>query len=283
MSAPLRIGVVGLGLIGGSAAKALKAHTGHMVYGADLNEEVLGAALREGAVDGALTQETLQACDVVLPALYPGATVSWAEEMSPYIAKGALLVDLCGVKRTVDHRLGPLAEQTGFYYIGGHPMAGTEHSGYAFSSPDLFAGASMILTPGPSIPPKVLQRAQQLFLEIGFGGVTLSTPEHHDHIIAYTSQLAHVLSSAYVKSPSAEAYRGFTAGSFRDMTRVAWLNETMWTELFLENSDYLAQEVEGLSCRLAEYAAVLREKNGEALQRMLREGRERKEMLEGWV
>ena len=278
--APQKIGVIGLGLIGGSAAKALKAHTPHLVYGADRDRQVLGAALHEGTIDGALTPERLHECDVVLPALYPGATVCWVREMAPHIAQKALMVDLCGVKRAVHEQLRPLARDRGFYYIGGHPMAGTERSGYGASAADLFGGASMILTPDADTPSPVLQKAERLFLSMGFGGVTLSTPEHHDRIIAYTSQLAHVLSSAYVKSPSATAYRGFSAGSFRDMTRVARLNETMWTELFLDNSDFLAEEVEGLSQRLTEYAAALRQRDGERLCALLREGRERKEWLE---
>lgn len=273
------IGVAGLGLIGASVAKALKAFTPHRVLGADLSEKTMEKALRQGAVDAILEESSLALCDVLLLALYPEAAVEYLQKNAPFLPAGALVIDLCGVKRAVEGPLSALARENGFFYIGGHPMAGTEHSGYSFSDKKLFCGASMLLTPGACVPPAEVQKAKALFLELGFRKVVCTNAAEHDRVIAYTSQLAHLVSSAYVKSPSALSYAGFSAGSFRDMTRVAWLNEEMWTELFLANRDYLAAEAEDFCERLAKYAAALRAGNEKALFCLLREGRLRKELL----
>jgi prephenate dehydrogenase len=159
-------------------------------------------------------------------------------------------------------------------------MAGTERSGYISARDYLFRDASMILTPGPEVPPDRLKAASDFFLSLGFGKIQFATPEEHDRMIAYTSQLAHVLSSAYIRTPSAQRHRGFSANSFQDMTRVAFLNETMWTELFLLNRDFLAEEVEGLGRRLMEYGAAIRNGDETRLSALLKEGRTCKEKME---
>ncbi len=277
----MNVGVVGLGLMGGSAAKALQERTDHTVWGFDRNPDVMKMALESGAIDAPLTEDRLGLSDIVLVALYPRDAVDYITAQAPYLKKGAAVVDFCGVKRPVCEAHAPLLRKHGFTFVGGHPMAGVERSGFASASGSLFSGASMVLTPGPDLPPGTLSDLRSFFLSLGFGSVKLSTPDEHDHIIAYTSQLAHVLSSAYVKSPSALRHRGFSAGSFQDMTRVAWLNEGMWTELFLSNREYLADEVQGLANRLEEYAGAIREGDGDRLRRLLWEGRLRKEEVEG--
>jgi len=277
----MNVGVAGLGLMGGSAAKALRERTEHTVWGFDINPDVMKMALESGAIDAPLSEERLGLCDVVLVALYPRDAVDYVTSQAPRLKEGAAVVDFCGVKKPVCAALAPLAEAFGFTFVGGHPMAGVERSGFTSSDGRLFSGASMILTPGPDLAPETLERLRGFFLSLGFGSIQLSTPDEHDRIIAYTSQLAHVLSSAYIKSPSALRHRGFSAGSFQDMTRVAWLNEEMWTELFLSNRAYLADEVQGLADRLSEYADAIRKGDGERLRRLLREGRLRKEEVEG--
>ena len=189
-------------------------------------------------------------------------------------------MDLCGVKRAVESQMLPIAQENGFHYIGGHPMAGLARVGWEYSRGDLFQNASMILVPHSDTTDLILETVRSVIWDAGFGHIEISTAEEHDYMIAYTSQLAHVLSSAYVKTPAAQRYKGFSAGSFRDMTRVAWLNEDMWTELFLDNPDYLAEEVEGLAARLLEYAMAIRAGDSAGLRALLREGRERKEALE---
>ena len=272
----MNIGIVGLGLIGGSMAKSIKARTGHTVCGADLDGETMTLARMCGAIDGALDEETLPQCDLVLVAIRPQAAVDWVRAHAAQLAGSAILVDLCGVKRAVVEQITPVAAEHGFAYIGGHPMAGRERGGFTASSEDLYAGASMILTPDERTDMHLLETLKVFFLDIGFAGLTFSDPEEHDRIIAFTSQLAHITSSAYVKSPEAQRRRGFSAGSFQDMTRVARLDENMWTELFLDDADYLVKELDILIGNLTAYSDALKSGDAERVRALLKEGRERK-------
>ncbi len=270
------IGIVGLGLIGGSMAKAVKFHTDHTVYGADIDPDTMALAFASGAIDGELDARSLSECDLLLLALPPEALISWAEENAPKIAKTAVVVDLCGVKRRICAALRPLSEKYGFSYVGGHPMAGKEHGGFKSSTALLFAGAAMILTPDERADAPLLERLKAFFLSLGFGSITCSTPAEHDRIISYTSQLCHITSSAFVKSPTAQTHMGFSAGSFRDMTRVAYLDENMWTQLFLADSDFLTGELDTLISHLREYRDAIASGDGDRLRSLLREGRELK-------
>lgn len=272
----MNVGIVGLGLIGGSMARSIKERTGHRVYGVDLDGETMSMARLCGAIDGALDERTLPQCRLVLLAVRPGAAVQWAREHAGALSPSAVLVDLCGVKRAVVSALAPLAREHGFAYVGGHPMAGKERGGFVSSTADLYVGASMILTPDPDTPEQVLDLLRAFFLDLGFAGITLSDPEEHDRIIAFTSQLAHIVSSSYVKSPEARRRRGFSAGSFQDMTRVARLDEDMWTELFLDDADFLLRELDELMLHLDEYAQALRARDAGRLRDLLRDGREKK-------
>lgn len=272
----MKVGIVGLGLIGGSMAKSIKTRTAHTVYGIDLDHETMTMARMCGAIDAPLTEQTLPQCDLVLVAIRPGAAVEWVRQNAARISKSAILVDLCGVKRMVVKAITPMAEANGFAYIGGHPMAGRERGGFTAATDDLYVGASMILTPDKRTDMQLLETLKAFFLDIGFASLTFSTPEEHDRIIAFTSQLAHITSSAYVKSPEAQKRRGFSAGSFQDMTRVARLDEDMWTELFLDDADYLTGELEVLIQHLTEYLDALKAGDADTLRKLLREGREKK-------
>ena len=272
----MTIGIVGLGLIGGSMAKSIKARTDHTVYGCDLDSETMLLARMSGAIDGTLEREKIPDCDLILLAIRPGAAVEWTKQHAELISKRTALVDLCGVKRSTVASIAPIAAEYGFPYIGGHPMAGRERGGFTASSEDLYVGASMILTPDDRSDLEHLEMLRDFFLDLGFARLTFSTPEEHDRIIAFTSQLAHIVSSAYVKSPEAQRRRGFSAGSFRDMTRVARLDENMWTELFLDDADYLTSELETLIGHLNEYLDALKRKDAETLCALLRDGREKK-------
>ena len=272
----MNVGIVGLGLIGGSMAKSVKARTAHTVWGTDLDQETMALARMSGAIDGPLTEENLPECDLILIAICPGAAIRWVKDHAGKISRSAILVDLCGVKRVVVEALAPVAEEYGFAYIGGHPMAGRERGGFTASSEDLYVGASMILTPDKRTDMQLLETLKAFFLDTGFAGLTFSDPEEHDRIIAFTSQLAHITSSAYVKSPEAQRRRGFSAGSFRDMTRVARLDEDMWTELFLDDADYLTKELGILIGHLEDYRKALEAKDAQRLHALLKEGRELK-------
>lgn len=272
----MKIGIVGLGLIGGSLAKSIKAKTQHDVAAIDLNSDTMMMARLSGAIDETLNSDTLPQCDMVLLAVVPGAAVRWISENGRYISKSAIVMDMCGIKRVVCEKIRPIADEYGFCYVGGHPMAGMERGGFANSTADLFNSASMIVTPDENIHIDELEKIKAFFTDIGFASLTFSTPEEHDKIIAYTSQLAHVTSSAYVKSPDAQLRRGFSAGSFNDMTRVARLDEDMWTELFMENKDYLAEQIKILIDNLQEYHTAVVEGDSETLRQLLKDGKEKK-------
>ena len=274
----MNIGIVGLGLIGGSIAKAVKKNTPHTVYGADVNEESLKKALLVGAVDGRM--EDLSSLDMLIVALYPAAVVEYVETHADKIPKKCIVIDTAGGKSVVCDALFPLAREKGFTFIGGHPMAGVEFSGFDHAREALFKNASMIVVPDKTVTAAALETVKELFVSIGFTRIQYSTPEEHDKMIALTSQLAHVLSSAYVKSPSALSHKGFSAGSFRDMTRVAKLNEEMWTELFFDNKENLLTEIDGLIERLGEYKCALYENDAETMKQLLKEGRERKALAD---
>jgi len=272
----MNVGIVGLGLIGGSMAKSIKARTGHTVFAIDRDEETMAMARMCGAIDAPLTEENLPACDLLLLALRPGAVIEWVRAHAGAISPDTIAVDLCGVKRTVVAALTPIAAAHGFSYIGGHPMAGRERGGFVSATDDLYTGASMILTPDERTDLPLLETLKAFFLDVGFAHLTFSTPEEHDRIIAYTSQLAHITSSAYVKSPDALLRRGFSAGSFQDMTRVARLDEAMWTELFMDDADFLTEQLDILIGHLNEYLSALKDGDQIRIQALLKDGRERK-------
>ena len=274
------VGVVGLGLIGGSMAKAIHQYTDCTLLGYDLDGAVLSRALDEGVLSAALTPDRLSECDLVIIALYPEATVDYVTRNRDRFRKGGLVMDCGGVKGVVCTPLADVVKDAGFWFVGGHPMAGIERSGYGHAFPELFQGASLILTPYPGTPRECLDGIWELARRLGFGHLQLSTPEEHDHIIAYTSQLAHVVSCAYVGSPSAPNFEGFSAGSFKDMTRVAKLNEEMWTELFLENREALVREIDTLVEELAAFAYTIRRGDRENLRNMLKRAREIKEAID---
>lgn len=276
----MTVGIVGLGLIGGSLAKALKENTTHTVWGCDADTGVRQYAELTHAIDGELNETTLPLCDVVLIAVYPAGTVEFVKSRAAQFRPGAVVMDCGGVKKRICEECWPVAREHGFVFIGGHPMAGLHRSGLKYASSDLYAGASMILTPEDTHDIALLERVTALLRSIGFGSVTVTTPEKHDEIIAFTSQLAHVVSNAFVKSPRAQQHRGFSAGSYKDLTRVARLNEGMWTELFMENRENLLREIDTLTNALSTYREALQNQDAETLRALLREGSERKERID---
>ena len=277
----MRIGIVGLGLIGGSLAKALKYNTEHEVLGTDIDRGVLLKAKLLGAVDDELLPEQLSSCDLVITALYPQDTLDYITQHAQSFKKGAIVMDCCGVKRVICETLWQCAKENGFLFYGAHPMAGLHFSGFAYSDVHMFSNASMILLPPDNADINDLANLKHLFLSIGFTNIQISTPEEHDRIIAYTSQLAHVVSNAYVKSPQAQVHTGFSAGSYKDLTRVAKLNADMWTELFLDNVDNLTAELDGLIENLQQYSRALHEKDAKTLHALLKAGSDRKEKIDG--
>lgn len=277
----MNIAIIGLGLIGGSLAKTIKKHMPqHTVLGFDTNEQTMFKAKLLDAIDAELTDERLTICDMVIVATWPKAAVDYVTRHAASIRKGAVVTDVCGVKTAVCESLWKLAQENGFLFVGGHPMAGMEYSGFDHATATLFQNASMILTPPRGTDIQTLEKLKHFWRELGFARVVITTPENHDKVIAYTSQLAHVTSSAYIRSPFAMEHHGFSAGSFRDMTRVARLDENMWTELFDLNREPLLAELNHLIQHLTQYRDALESHDNETLRALLREGRERKEIAD---
>lgn len=276
----MTLGVVGLGLIGGSFVKAYHA-AGHRVLAWNRSPAILEYAMLSGEVDGKLDAETASSCDLILLCVYPDAAIAWLRKMGPFIGPGPLVMDCCGTKRVVCQACFPLAKEYGFTYIGGHPMAGTQYSGYKYARANLYKGAPMVLVPPVFDDIELLSRAKELLAPAGFGRFSVTTAEKHDESIAFTSQLAHVVSNAYIKSPTALGHKGFSAGSYKDMTRVAWLNPPMWTELFLENRENLLAELDTIIASLSAYRDALERRDAETLERLLEEGKRRKEEVDG--
>ncbi len=272
----MKIGIAGLGLIGGSLARALSESGKHEVFGLDRNRSSLLAAKMVGAVSEELTDDNIGECEMIIIALYPKATVEFVEANAEKIKKGAIVADCGGVKRPICTPCEKLAEENGFIFIGAHPMAGTQFSGFNSSRGNLYKNATMIVTPKENTDIRILEKFRNVLNDAGFGSVNFTTPEEHDKVIAFTSQLPHIISNAYVKSHTAVKQKGFSAGSYRDLTRVSKLNEPMWTELFFENKDNLINEIDFLVERLSEYSTALKTDDREGLIALLKEGTDSK-------
>ena len=276
----MTVGICGLGLIGGSMAKAYKVE-GHTVYGYDNDAATLGYASIASIIDGELNDEMLDKCELIYIALYPVATVNYLENIAPKLRKDTVVIDLCGTKQLVCEKGFALANKYGFTFVGGHPMAGTQYSGIKYSKATLFKNAPIVIVPPTYDDIEFLDNIKKLLAPAGFGKISVTTAKEHDEIIAFTSQLAHVVSNAYVKSPTAKLHKGFSAGSYKDLTRVAWLNENMWSELFIENKEALIFEIETIIKSLSEYKNAIKNDNITTLTSLLKDGRIAKEEIDG--
>ena len=276
----MNVGILGLGLIGGSMARAF-ALEGHNVYACEKDAQMLSFAILCGAVQEKLDETTIPLCDLILLAIYPEGSAQWLETNAKFIRPDALVMDLCGVKQEICSRCFPLARQNGFTFVGAHPMAGSQYSGFKHSRADLFEGAPMVIVPPVFDDIELLQRIKDALAPCRFGSFSVTTAEEHDKMIAFTSQMPHVVSNAFIKSPTALSHKGFSAGSYRDLTRVAWLNSRMWAELFLENQENLLQELDILMESLQQYRDALQAEDFETLTALLEEGKRRKEEVDG--
>lgn len=274
------IGIVGLGLIGGSFAKAYT-RAGHSVVAYDKNETVLRYAIMNDIAERELTRDNLCECDLILLCTYPGAAIAYLEENGGFIGRKPVVIDCCGTKRII---VGPgmeIGKRNGFIYVGGHPMAGTQYSGIKYSKENMFVGAPMVIVPPCYDDIVLLDRVKKMLMPAGFAKITVTTAEKHDEMIAYTSQLAHIVSNAYIKSPTVREHKGMSAGSYKDMTRVAWLSPEMWTELCMDNRDNLLHEIDILMDNLAKYRTALDSGDSDTLRELFAEGKRLKEEVDG--
>ncbi len=269
------IAVEGMGLIGGSLCRAIKQYTPHTVLGHTRNQKTIAFALSVGAIDAPLTDLSLP--DLVFVALPPEATIHYLQEHARDWKPGAIVADICGVKQPVIEAADQLYHELGIRYVGTHPMAGKEVAGFANSDVDLYKNASYIITPTALTDPEAVEILKTLALSIGFTRIEITPPQRHDAIISYTSQLAHVVSSAYIKSPTAALTLGFTAGSFQDMTRVAKLDPDMWTSLFSLNRGPLLQEITTLISNLSVFRDALAGGDLDQVRALLEQGRQLRE------
>ena len=276
----MTVGIVGLGLIGGSFAKAYH-EAGETVLACNRTEDTLRFAMLSGAVDGELTEENIGSCDLVIIAVFPEAAEAFLRRMAPHIGKKPVVIDACGTKRKICSMCFPIAEEYGFTYLGGHPMAGTHKSGFKYARANLFHNAPMVIVPPSFDDIELLDRVKTLLAPVGFGCISVTTAEKHDELIAFTSQMPHIISNAYIKSPTAAAHKGFSAGSYKDLTRVAWLNPKLWAELFLENRDCILNELEWFIAALEQYRDAVKNDDFETLEKLLDDGRRRKEEVDG--
>ena len=276
----MTVGIVGLGLIGGSFAKAYH-EAGEFVLAHDADSSVLDFAILSGAVNGALTKENVSTCDLVLVCIYPMAATEYLRAMAPHFGPKPVVIDCCGTKRGICEDIFPLSKEYGFTYLGGHPMAGNHNSGFKYARANLYKGAPMVIVPADFDDILLLDRVKMLLAPAGFGRISVTTAENHDTMIAFTSQMPHLVSNAYIKSPTALHHKGFSAGSYKDLTRVAWLSPTMWAELFVENKDCLLGELDFFIDSLHQYRDAVANEDLATLTQLLDDGRRRKEEVDG--
>ncbi len=276
----MKVGILGLGLIGGSLARAYS-KAGHTVYACEKDENMLAFAQLAGAVQCVLDVNTLPLCDLVLLAIYADGAASWLEQNAAFVSKQAMVIDCCGIKQAICDRCFPLATKYGFTFIGGHPMAGSHNSGFKYSRSNLFQGAPMVLVPPRFDDPELLQWAKDMLEPCNFGSYSVTTAAEHDKMIAFTSQMPHILSNGYIKSPTAQQHKGFSAGSYKDLTRVAWLNPQMWAELFLSNKENVLFELDTYIESLQQYRNAISCEDKDTLIALLDAGRKRKEEVDG--
>ena len=276
----MTVGILGLGLIGGSLARAY-AKAGHRVLVCERDQDMLAFAQLAGAVHDELNDSNIGQCELLLLAVYPDASTQWLEQHAHLISQSALVLDCCGTKRDICGRCFPLAEAHGFTFVGGHPMAGSHNSGFKYSRSNLFQGAPMVLVPPRFDDMQLLDRVKEALEPCKFGSFSVTTAQEHDRMIAFTSQIPHILSNAYIKSPTALNHKGFSAGSYKDLTRVAWLNPQMWAELCLDNKENVLFELDYYIASLAAYRDALAREDSDKLIALLDEGKKRKELVDG--
>ncbi len=274
----MNIAVVGLGIIGGSFCKAFKKYTNHHIIGLNRTQSTAQKALECGAIDEIGSPESLSKADLIILTMYPQADVDFVEQNGRFIKAGAIVTDASGIKRAICPQLTELAEKFGFIFIGSHPMAGKETNGFDVSDADLYKNASFIITPCGA-EQRYVDTLSSLAKAIGFTTIKLTTPEEHDRMIAFTSQLPHVLACSYVLSPSCPNHNGFSAGSYRDVSRVANINSKLWSELFLENKEPLVEELDILIDNITKIIDAIKAEDKDSLAELLEQGHRVKEML----
>ena len=268
--------------MGGSYAEALT-KKGYTVNAVTKEQSSVDFALEKGIINYGTTKldkSIISAADLVIFALYPHVFTEWIEKNQHLLKSGAVITDVTGVKGCIVYKIQEILRPD-VEFIAAHPMAGREVCGVENSDSGIFRGANYIVVPTEKNTAGAIELCRDLGEKLGFHRVAELSVEKHDEMIAFTSQMAHLVSNAYIKSPTARAHKGFSAGSYKDMTRVAWLNAPMWSELFLENRDNMLHELDCLMDRLMEYRTAIAEDDPDALTQLLEDGKKRKEEVDG--
>ena len=269
------IGFIGCGLIGGSLIKSLDKNAAHNIHFFDIDPETMKKVENTTHARFIKSMSELKNLDVVFVCLHPAKTIEFIKSNVSNFKKGAIVSDVCGVKQSIADAIENLLIENGINYVGTHPMAGREFSGFDYAVDNLFENAYFIIAEPKNNAD--ISPLKQIAKDCRFKSIVVTTAKKHDEIIAFTSQLAHVVSNAYIKSPTALLQCGFSAGSFLDMTRVAYLNENMWTELFMMNKESLCTEIQTIINHLGEYKTAMENGDKEKLKSLLKDGRELKE------
>lgn len=274
----MNILICGLGLIGASLAKTIKKNTNHKVFGWNRTQSVTEKALRDGAIDETGDIDFLiSQADITFINFYPEAIVPFILAHKDSFKKDSIVTDSCGIKTKICTEVAK--HDLPFYFIGAHPMAGREVGGYDNSLDTLFDNASFITTPYETTPKNKTDALVGLAEDMGFARTVVTTPEHHDEMIAFTSQIAHVLACSYVLSPLAPMHAGYSAGSYRDVSRVARINAEMWTELFIDNKEPLVREIDDLVSNLMQFKYNIVNEDAQALTELMKKGNRIKEEI----
>lgn len=276
----MNVAVIGLGLIGGSMAKAFK-KAGNRIFAFDKDETIIEFARLNGDVDFTVDKSNISKCDLIILSLYPKASIEFLNDYSDKLGEKNIVIDCCGTKELICKCGFENAEKYGFTFIGGHPMAGTHYSGYKYSSADMFKGAPMVIVPPKYDDIELLDRIKKLLEPCNFGKFSVTDAKSHDKMISFTSQMPHIVSNAFIKSPTAQKHNGFSAGSYKDLTRVAWLNPVMWSDLFFENKKNLINELDVFINNLNEYKKALESDDEESMIKLLEDGKKAKEKVDG--
>ncbi len=263
--------------MGGSIAKALKKTDKYYVIGYNRTEEITKRALSDGAIDEIWDGVSPIDADITILAVNPNVTVKLFETLPSLLKRGSILTDICGVKAEVVKMGEAVCKDKGIFFIGGHPMAGRERNGYDYSTEDLFFNRSYILTETANSDKETLNKLSQMALDMGCSDVTITSPEYHDKMIAYTSQIPHILAGAYMNSPTSATHKGYSAGSYHDVSRVASVDENLWSQLFLSNKDNLLYEIDILIRNLQDYKEAVARNDQSRLSGIIKTGRILKE------
>ena len=239
----MNVAIIGLGIIGGSYAKGLS-KAGYNVYGVDKDLKTIEYAKSEGfIIDGSLNaSDYLPYVDLVVIGLYPDDVITFIENNLQYFKKGQVVTDVCGVKTCICKEATRLLEDS--YFVGSHPMAGREKVGVKYSDEKIFAGTNFLMCPIEETNEIAISVVDQMAKDLGFGRIHHITPEFHDEMIAYTSQLTHAIAVSLVNSNSNEDVVKFIGDSYRDLTRIAMINENLWSELFIDNKESLTNQID---------------------------------------